>query len=491
DLFSLSFTATLDGTRTEVCSGGFRCQLIPSSILLLSPGIAVMPVVVRWSTTYTDVYMHERVSISKKVKENDDVCGKVMVITEYFVKNSLKARIMELKRRNMKNNVLSFYRPCPLRKIRRICVCTSQDIERSPYSKKLSIRLEMLKMIKEEYENLGLLEIDDDLFTYDTQLGMIFNEFNRLSRINDDLFTYEIEVPKPTPFVEQRTSDLTHNDLEDYDWKMSYKECEKIYDEAMIFINKRLIRLIDVYWMRGVDEVVLSNKEVSGLKDKNNDDEHKIIEIFRIETNLFDYKTPLCTRFNAFKYLLKVVTELFTHNIKRTNTYKDYENELNNEVGEAWSKNGVQYEICDHICEPFHFKSGKTKWPTCNSNEDGFCNDGELSGMVRDHIRRPYTKINTTYDPYLDGRNGRAHNDDGNQEKEEQHKEGRCDLFDNPANELSVCKIRRFEMIKYSFRQEEEFVTIEEYEYNDLTRPMKMHVMLTKRSFITWTKDGW
>ncbi|GJV23223.1 hypothetical protein Tco_1375918 [Tanacetum coccineum] len=316
-------------------------------------------------------------------------------------------------------------------------------------------QVEMLKMIKEEYENLGLLEIDDDLFTYDTQLGMIFNEFNR---------SYKLQFG-------------------------DYLEIKKLRDTYAREVDMEYNPSNLVYWMRGVDEVVLSNKEVSGLKDKNNDDEHKIIEIFRIETNLFDYKTPLCTRFNAFKYLLKVVTELFTHNIKRTNTYKDYENELNNEVGEAWSKNGVQYEICDHICEPFHFKSGKTKWPTCNSNEDGFCNDGELSG--RDHIRRPYTKINTTYDPYLDGRNGRAHNDDGNQEKEEQHKEGRCDLFDNPANELSVCKIRRFEMIKYSFRQEEEFVTIEEYEYNDLTRPMKMHVMLTKRSFITWTKDGW
>ncbi|GKE03577.1 hypothetical protein Tco_1395595 [Tanacetum coccineum] len=110
----------------------------------------------------------------------------------------------------------------------------------------LTSSVAMTKVIKQEFEKLGLLEIDDDLFTYDTRLGMIFNEFIRLSGINDDLFTYEIEVPKPTPCVEQRTSDPTHNDLGDYEWKISYEECEKIYAEAVIFVNKRLIRLIDV-----------------------------------------------------------------------------------------------------------------------------------------------------------------------------------------------------------------------------------------------------
>ncbi|GJT08219.1 hypothetical protein Tco_0842681 [Tanacetum coccineum] len=166
-----------------------------------------------------------------------------------------------------------------------------------------------------------------------------------------------------------------------------------------------------VYWMRGNNEVVLSNKEVSDLKDKNNNDEHKIAEIFRIETNLFDYKTLLCTRFNVFNYLFKVDTELFTHDIERTKTYEDYENELNKEVGEPWSKNGVP--------------------------------------------------------------NGRAGNDSDIQEKEEQHKEGQCDLLDDPAQKPSVCKIRRFEMIKYSFGQEEEYIVVKEYGYDDLTRTNK------------------
>ncbi|GJR19894.1 hypothetical protein Tco_0968421 [Tanacetum coccineum] len=48
------------------------------------------------------------------------------VIMEYLVKISKKARILELKRRNMKIVVLTSNTPYPSRKIRRICACTSQ-----------------------------------------------------------------------------------------------------------------------------------------------------------------------------------------------------------------------------------------------------------------------------------------------------------------------------------------------------------------------------
>ncbi|GKC98101.1 RNA-directed DNA polymerase, eukaryota, reverse transcriptase zinc-binding domain protein [Tanacetum coccineum] len=53
------------------------------------------------------------------------------VIMEYFGKISKKARILELKRRNLKNTVLTFYTPYPSRKIRRIYACTSQEPRRT------------------------------------------------------------------------------------------------------------------------------------------------------------------------------------------------------------------------------------------------------------------------------------------------------------------------------------------------------------------------
>ncbi|GJW94572.1 hypothetical protein Tco_0174244 [Tanacetum coccineum] len=278
----------------------------------------------------------------------------------------------------------------------------------------------------------------------------------------------------------------------------------------------------------------ITNKGFSDLEEANKSDEHeiaKIAEIFRKETNLFDYETPLCTEFKEFNHLLKVDTKLFTHDIERTKTYEDYESELNNEVGEPWSKDGVPYELYDHICEPFRMvrvgymtyfqdyewynnlmdsslkeEALKQKaiyeksWGDATQSVINFCawlkrsfgdfhkldyellvkveecwwkiNNHECSLFAdwRDHIRGPYANIDTTHDPYLNGRNGRACNTNDNQEKEEQHKEGRCDLFNDPAQEPPVCKIRRFEMIKYSFGQEEEYVAIKEYEYDDLTR---------------------
>nr|GEX75036.1 hypothetical protein [Tanacetum cinerariifolium] len=127
----------------------------------------------------------------------------------------------------------------------------------------------------------------------------------------------------------------------------------------------------------------VTDEEFFDVKEANNDDEQETTEIFRFETNLLDFKTPLCTDLKEFNFLLKVDPKLFTHDIKRTKTYEDYENELNDELEEPWSKDGVPYKICDHICEPFHFKNGKAKWHTCNLNEDGFCNGGELPRMVQ------------------------------------------------------------------------------------------------------------
>ncbi|GJT05118.1 hypothetical protein Tco_0839580 [Tanacetum coccineum] len=53
--------------------------------------------------------------------------SRILLIMEYFVKISKKARILELKRKHLKNIVLTSNMPYPSRKIRRICACTSQE----------------------------------------------------------------------------------------------------------------------------------------------------------------------------------------------------------------------------------------------------------------------------------------------------------------------------------------------------------------------------
>nr|GEW42638.1 hypothetical protein [Tanacetum cinerariifolium] len=54
--------------------------------------------------------------------------------------------------------------------------------------------------------------------------------------------------------------------------------------------------------------------------------------------------------------------------------------------------------------------------------------------------------------------------------EEEQYEEDRCELHGNPRQEPPVCKIIRFEVIKYSFGPAEKYIAIKEREHNDWTR---------------------
>ncbi|GJT97548.1 hypothetical protein Tco_1093066, partial [Tanacetum coccineum] len=279
------------------------------------------------------------------------------------------------------------------------------------------------------------------------------------------------------------------------------------------------------------------NEEMEADEDNDPDD---IAEIFKIKGNLFDFETPVCKAFNDFNYLLKIDTDLLTFDIQGIKTYEEYElnNNMTGDLEEPWSDKWVPYQQCDHICEPYHFKNEKTKWPTCSSDIDKFCNGGELPGMVEalmhkakvkeswgdatpdvikfcawlkssfeifhklDHDvlvkleecwwkvnaheitpftrwetygRGPYTNIKTekTYDPYLDinsifGRNYGANNVGDTQdcqERKEEHK--KYTESSKPAHDPSICQVRRFEMIKYSFDADDEYVSIKEHECSD------------------------
>ncbi|GKA79532.1 hypothetical protein Tco_0786128 [Tanacetum coccineum] len=86
--------------------------------------------------------------------------------------------------------------------------------------------------------------------------------------------------------------------------------------------------------------------------------------------------------FNDFNYLLKIDKDLFTFDIQGIGSYEEYElnNPMTRDLEEWLLDNEVPYQLYDHICEPYRFKNGVTKWPTCSSNIDGFCNGGEYLG---------------------------------------------------------------------------------------------------------------
>ncbi|GJU82954.1 hypothetical protein Tco_1285319 [Tanacetum coccineum] len=199
-------------------------------------------------------------------------------------------------------------------------------------------------------------------------------------------------------------------------------------------------------------------------------------------------------------------------------------NPVTRDLEEPWLDNGVPYQLCNHICELYRFKNGVIKWPTCSSDIDGFCNGGELPGMVRvgsmtyfqDHkwydeladerlkeetlmhktkveetwgnatpgVMKfcawlidiaPFTRLESyeqrlyanfktkkAHVPYLEVNNifGRNY-DTSNAQDNQWHKE----RMDDPTFEPSICKIRRFEMMKYPFNADEEYIAIKESEY--------------------------
>ncbi|GJX42506.1 hypothetical protein Tco_0257496 [Tanacetum coccineum] len=104
----------------------------------------------------------------------------------------------------------------------------------------------------------------------------------------------------------------------------------------------------------GGDEIEVSDDKSSNLEEYWSDKE-ETAKIFKIETDIFDYETPLCLAFNEFNYLLKVDPDLLTKDIIGFKTYK-----ITKTIG---STNGTRM---------YH------GW-----REDGYCNGGNLPGAYR------------------------------------------------------------------------------------------------------------
>ncbi|GJV00350.1 hypothetical protein Tco_1329620 [Tanacetum coccineum] len=110
------------------------------------------------------------------------------------------------------------------------------------------------------------------------------------------------------------------------------------------------------YWKMGGDEIKVSDDESSDLEEYWSDKEETVKNL-KIETNVFDYETPLCLAFNEFNYLLKVYDK-------------------------PWLDNGIWNEPkpVKHTCKSFNYKTGCSEWPTYSWREDSYCNGGDLPG---------------------------------------------------------------------------------------------------------------
>ncbi|GJR91495.1 hypothetical protein Tco_0215506 [Tanacetum coccineum] len=146
---------------------------------------------------------------------------------------------------------------------------------------------------------------------------------------------------------------------------------------------------------RGDDEEVITDNELSNPKDENLTVENEIAQIFRIDTDLFHFETPLCQTFNEFNYLSQIDVNILTKYTPEFKTYEEYKDDWIYEWNDGmpwvnekpWTNDGVWTETFDNIhhgCNPLRFKNGTAMWPTCNWNEDGYCNIGDLLGFIRE-----------------------------------------------------------------------------------------------------------
>ncbi|GJS83536.1 hypothetical protein Tco_0750077 [Tanacetum coccineum] len=207
-----------------------------------------------------------------------------------------------------------------------------------------------------------------------------------------------------------------------------------------------------------------NNEEMEADEDDDPDD---IVEIFKIEDNLFDFETPLCKAFNEFNYLLKIDTDLFTFDIQEIKTYEEYELNTNmtGDLEEPWSDNGYDELTDEKLKEEalMHKARFEESWgdatPRVNAHENA------PFARWENHGQGPYANAITEkdYDPYLYincifGRNYEANNAVETQDNKKEH------------HDLSICNIRRFEMMKYSFDVDDEYVANKEHEHSDHSR---------------------
>ncbi|GJW25692.1 hypothetical protein Tco_0039503 [Tanacetum coccineum] len=303
--------------------------------------------------------------------------------------------------------------------------------------------LRMTKVIKGEFEKLEDLNDEDVSLTCGTSLKVFNKEFNLMCGMDDDLFTYEVKVAN-IPYDSNKDDDLEQRVSHEADDDTGYDPFDVAFTE----------------WL-GDDEVELTDEEFS-------DNEDDVAEVFRIDTNIFDFETPMCKTFKEFNYLLQINLNLLTKDIEGFKTYDEYKDdwiyEWNRDVPwvdeKPWTDTGVWTEPTPvkHYYKPFNYKTRCSEWTTCSRKNDGY---SIMEGLISDDEssndgwRRWESHENTYHD----------HNE---LEYENETYDERHELCE--AHELPVCNIRRFEMIKYSFEQDEEYVAVKEDEYDNLGR---------------------
>ncbi|GJQ96833.1 hypothetical protein Tco_0007972 [Tanacetum coccineum] len=139
-----------------------------------------------------------------------------------------------------------------------------------------------------EFEILEDLNDEDVSLTCGTSFEVFNKELNRMSEMDDDLFTYEVEVANIP--CDSNKDDDSENEADD---DMGYDPSDVAFTEWLGLKNFNYKTMdhytkkaLWIYWIRGDDKVELKDEEFS-------DNEDYVTEVFRIDTNIFNFETPI------------------------------------------------------------------------------------------------------------------------------------------------------------------------------------------------------
>ncbi|GKC22013.1 hypothetical protein Tco_1024163 [Tanacetum coccineum] len=310
------------------------------------------------------------------------------------------------------------------------------------------------KVIKGEFEKIKDVKDEDVSLTCDAPLEVFNNKVSRLCRMDydseheaDDDMGYD---PSDVAFTKWLGSK-----------NFNYKTMDHYTMKALW-----------IYWIRGDDEVELTDEE-------SFDNEDEVAEVFRINTNLFDFETPMCKAFKEFNYLLQIDPDLLitlmdsrpmktTRMIGSMNGTRTYHGSMRSHgLTLEFGPNPHQLNILASLSTiTLDVRNGQhvVGWmmdialEESELKDDALRNKAIMEGFIKDdddesryeQMRR--WNIYTNYDDAYEIN----HDDIENEELCEVH-------------ELPVCNIRRYMMIKYSFNNDEEYVVVKEDEYDDPT----------------------
>nr|GEU62262.1 hypothetical protein [Tanacetum cinerariifolium] len=243
------------------------------------------------------------------------------------------------------------------------------------------------------------------------------------------------------------------------------------------------------YWKTGSDEIKPTYEKFPNIKKEYWNDKDETAKIFNIETNFFDCESPFCMAFNEFNYLLKVDPELFTYDIEGIENYDDYMNKFNDEFKQPWDKDDHEWyndlmdgSLKDEALEQkaiYEESWGDAKQSMINFYGwlmKTFKNFHELDYGLLEKLQDYWWKVNehectlfAKWRNYIRGPYANYYSNFLDVMKHEE--EERCEVFDD--HKLPVCCIRRFKLVKNSFKDKEEYVAIKENEHVDLKNTSK------------------